>query len=290
MSATNGNASPKDDGQKPDDSASGSVSITPTEICRVGVRIPPFWPEEPEIWFAQIEGQFAISNINQDATKFNYVIGQLDQQFLKEVKDIIISPPATNKYEKLKTELIKRLTASKDKKVLQLTLHEELGDRKPSQFLRHLQSLGGPSIPDDFVRIIWISRLPNNIQTIIAAQPNASLEDLAELADRVQDIAAPTPQVASTSASGVGSSLDAMANEIAELKKHFQSMNAKLDRKSRSPRRSNINQRRQDQPGRRSNSSYRKYPICWFHTKFGKKATRCVKPCDFGPENFPDNQ
>ncbi|KMQ85850.1 lysosomal alpha-glucosidase-like protein [Lasius niger] len=33
---------------------------------RMGVRIPPFWPEDPELWFAQAEGQFAICSIEDD--------------------------------------------------------------------------------------------------------------------------------------------------------------------------------------------------------------------------------
>jgi hypothetical protein len=39
-------------------------------INRVGIRVPPFWPEKPAVWFAQLEGQFALPNITQDATKF----------------------------------------------------------------------------------------------------------------------------------------------------------------------------------------------------------------------------
>lgn len=110
-----------------------------SEVGKVSVRVPPFWPEEPEIWFAQVEGQFSISGITNDATKFNYVISQLDNKFSREVKDVILNPPACDKYGKLKTELIKRLTASNEKKLKQLLMHEELGDRKPSQFLRHLK-------------------------------------------------------------------------------------------------------------------------------------------------------
>jgi hypothetical protein len=108
------------------------------DVCRVGVRIPPFWPEKPGIWFAQVEGQFQMAGISNDLTKFHYVIGQLDHQFATEVEDIIVNPPTSNKYEKLKYELIKRLSASRENKVKQLLIHEELGDRKPSQFLRYL--------------------------------------------------------------------------------------------------------------------------------------------------------
>lgn len=249
----------------------------------MGIRVPPFWPDEPEIWFAQVEGQFAISNITSDTTKFNYVIGQLDHQFSKEVKDIIVAPPATDKYEKLKAELIKRLSASHEKKVKQLLMHEELGDRRPSQFLRHLQSLAGPSVPEDFLQTIWTSRLPRNIQTVIAAQPTASLEVLAELADKIQDIATPTPQVASAQSSVPGSSMDAMAREIAELRKQMHNLTSQLNSQNRRPR--STQRRDRSRSMTRSASNYRKFPECWYHARHGSNARMCIKPCDFGVEN-----
>lgn len=259
----------------------GGMSIDPSNVFKVGVRVPPFWAEEPEIWFAQVEGQFSIAGINSDVTKFNYVIGHLDNQYSREIKDIIISPPATNKYEKLKTELIKRLTASKEKKIKQLLMHEELGDRKPSQFLRHLKSLAGLNVPDDFLRTIWVSRLPHGIQTVLAGQPGtASLEDLADLADRVNDLAASTPKVAVVSNAVPSSVLDELTREIAELRRQFQQMST---RNSRSRSRSTRNTRSSSR--QRSQSNYRKFPNCWYHSKFGEKASKCIRPCDYKSEN-----
>ncbi|CAH2099424.1 unnamed protein product [Euphydryas editha] len=257
------------------------VSIPPHDICRVGVRIPPFWPEEPEIWFAQVEGQFAISGITSDTTRFNYVIRHLDPQYSKEVKDIIIAPPVENKYERLKFELIKRLTASKEKKVQQLLMHEELGDRKPSQFLRHLQSLAGSEVPEDFIRTIWSSRLPSNIQALIASQPSTTLEALADLADRVQDIVSPIRQVATTSSPAIPcSSQETMSLEIAELKEAVKNLTLQLNHRGRDSR-PRYRSHERSRSSSRSSSNYRKFPRCWYHFNFGSKAIKCVKPCDY---------
>lgn len=262
-----------------DDTAKdGGVRVS-TDVYKVAIRIPPFWPDEPEIWFAQVEGQFANSGIVSDTTKFNHVIGQLDHQFAKEVKDIIVSPPATDKYGKLKSELIKRLSASQEKKVKQLLMHEELGDRKPSQFLRHMQSLAGKKVPDEFLQTIWTSRLPRSIQTVLAGQSSASLEVLADLADRVQDIVPPAPQVASTSQPTPGSSADpTIAMEIAEIKKQLQLLTMQANSRSRPQTRQNYRGR---SPSTRSQSSYKMFPECWYHAKFGSKAQKCIRPCDY---------
>ena len=108
------------------------------ELCRVTVRLPPFWPDRPAIWFAQAESQFELAAITRQRTKFNYVVSQLNQQQASEVEDIITAPPEQEPYDKLKAELIRRLSTSREQCVRQLLSHEEMGDRKPSQFLRHL--------------------------------------------------------------------------------------------------------------------------------------------------------
>ncbi|XP_046976503.1 uncharacterized protein LOC124542620 [Vanessa cardui] len=238
---------------------------------------------QPALWFAQVEGQFALANITADATKFYYVTAQLDHVYAAEVKDINIAPPETNKYEKLKTELTKRLSASREKEVQQLLMHEELGDRKPSQFLRHL---AGPNIPEDFLKTIWTSRLPNSIQAVLAAQPTTPLATLAEVADRVNDIVPRTPVVASTSTS-TQNTLDHMANMISELTKQVQALTTHASRKPRPMSRGRDERKRSSS---RSHSSYRKYPICWYHAKFGTTAKKCVKPCNYSAGNAPGSR
>ncbi|XP_047992785.1 uncharacterized protein LOC125231383 [Leguminivora glycinivorella] len=270
---------------------------TGAETFRVGVKIPPFWPQEPEVWFKQVEGQFILSNITSDTTKFYYVLSQLEQQYAAEVKDIIISPPASDKYEKLKSELIKRLSASREKKLKTMLLHEDLGDRKPSQFLRHLQHVAGPDVPEDFMKSIWTSRLPHNIQSAVATQPTSTLDSLADLADRVWDIAPSTPQVASTTGHPE-SVTDLMVSKIAALTKQMQELTNEMRSRSR-PRyrdggkpqhRERSDSQRRGYSQQRSQSSYRKFPVCWYHFKFQQEATRCVKPCDFPSGNEQGNR
>lgn len=262
------------------------VSDDNLDIFRVGVKMPPFWPEKPAIWFSQIEGQFCISRITDDQTKFHYVLSNLDRQYASEVEDIIISPPATGKYDKLKSELIKRLSISKEKKLKQLLQAEELGDRKPSQFLRHLQHLAGPTIPEDFLRSLWTGRLPSNLQTIIASQMSLTLSELADLADRVHDIAPASPVVAATSNTRFEQVIDTMARQITELTKQVSTLTSKVNERSR-PHNRRRSRERSCTPSRRSQSSYRKFPTCWYHSRFGSQAKRCVQPCDYKSGNAP---
>ena len=74
-------------------------------VFRVAVRLSPFWPDRPALWFAQAGAQFELSGLTKQKTKFNYIISQLDHRFSAEVEDIVTSPPE-QPFDKLKTELV----------------------------------------------------------------------------------------------------------------------------------------------------------------------------------------
>jgi hypothetical protein len=68
--------------------------------------------------------------------------------------------------------------------VRHLFSHEEMGDRKPTQFLRHLRSLA-PDVPDIFLCTIRNSRLPSQVQAILADQTEGSQDITSHLSDRI---------------------------------------------------------------------------------------------------------
>ena len=76
-----------------------------------------------------------------EVTKFNYIASHLDYRVVVDVEDIIKNPPTEKSYSVLQTKLIEPLSASIKQRVRQLFSDEELGDHKPSQFLRHCRSL-----------------------------------------------------------------------------------------------------------------------------------------------------
>lgn len=95
------------------------------------------------IWFAQDEAQFTTRGITSQGTKFAYVVAWLQPEIAEEVRDLLITPPAEDPYDKIKTQFIARTSTSEKKRLHQLLISEGLGDRKPSQLLRRMWQLLG---------------------------------------------------------------------------------------------------------------------------------------------------
>jgi hypothetical protein len=119
------------------------------EVDRVTVRVPPFWSNEPALWFSHLESQLALANVTADTTKFHYVVSNLDFRNAQVVRDILQTPLGA-------TALISRLSSSEEQRIQQLLQREDLGDRKPSEFLRHLRSLA--TVPENLLRSLWTNR------------------------------------------------------------------------------------------------------------------------------------
>ncbi|GFY69274.1 uncharacterized protein TNIN_377731 [Trichonephila inaurata madagascariensis] len=163
--------------------------MEPPQVYRVSRKLPPFWADKPAVWFAQAESQFALAHITSDATKFHYIVANLDSRYAAEVDDIITNPPTTGTYKKLKNQLINRLSLSEEQRVRKLLGREELGDRKPSQFLRHLRSLASDiGIKPRLLRSLLLQRLRLHVQAILQGQSTLEPDQMADMADRIMDV------------------------------------------------------------------------------------------------------
>ena len=166
----------------------GASSTGPT-LEGVSIKLPPFWSADPEIWFVQVEAQFTTKGIVAQKTRYDYVVSSLTPEFAMEVRDLLLNPPADIPYDTLKAQLVKRTTASEQRKLQQLISGEELGDRKPTQLLRRMQQLlgdkfGTSSDANSFVRELFLQRLPSNVRMVLASMDTSI--DLNKLADMIK--------------------------------------------------------------------------------------------------------
>ncbi len=237
----------------------------PAPMYAIALKLPDFWPSDPELWFAQVEALFEAQNITQEKTKFAHVVRVLPARYASEVRDIILRPPE-EPYKAIKDELQKRVCMSRRQQLQQLLHLEDLGDRKPSQLLRHMLKLRGGTAADadqdEIFREIFLQKLPLTVRTALAIHKGKTLRNLAEMADNMVEVQGPQqnrqgqvdilqqedPQIAT------------LSSEIKKIWRAIQSQ-SKLQSETTTP----------------------KPEICWYHERFGAKATKCREPCTFRP-------
>ena len=200
-------------------------STAATHITAVNIKLPSFWPFNPHVWFAQVEAQFTTRGITQQRTKFDYIVASLTPEYATEVRDLILTPPTEAPYDTLKQQLIQRTAASEHRRLQQLFNAEELGDRKPTQLLRRVQQLLGDKAGamDSSLRELFLQRLPANVRMVLASSPDTSnLENLAQLADKVVEVAAPS--ISTVSAPHLSDEVERLHAEVASLRRVVESL------------------------------------------------------------------
>ena len=113
----------------------------PAQVAAIQLKLPPFWPKDPELWFVQKEAQFTTWGITVSSTKFDYIVASLSPEFATKVRDLLLCPLQKTHYNELKTELNNRTSTSEQSHLQELPSAEELGDRMPSQVLQCIQQL-----------------------------------------------------------------------------------------------------------------------------------------------------
>ena len=192
----------------------------------VNLSRSPIWPADPQVWFAQVKAQFTTRGITQQRTKLDYIIASLTPEYTTEVCDLILQPPAENPYDVLKQQLIQRTAASEQRRLQQLFNAEELEDRKLTQLLNHMQQLLGDkagAMDSSVLRELFLQRLPANIRMVLASTPDtANLENLAQLADKIVEVA--TPTVSAVSATHLSDEFKRLRAEVTSLRKVIESL------------------------------------------------------------------
>lgn len=257
--------------------------------ANINFKLPEFWPNDPLVWFTQIEAIFATRKLTSDKSKYNILVSSISPELATEVRDILLNPPEQDSYDTLKKVIIKRTTLSDQSRIQKLLRIEELGEEKPSHLLRKIQQLLGEkaaTTDKSFIKELFFQRLPTNVKTVLAAMDDSSsLELQAEVADRVMEVNSEI-QVASTSQEK--NEMDiffqhpcqcqknnlALSKDINEIKEMLKSLN--ISSKTHQTGRTTIPKFQRSRSPTPSPPRY-----CYYHSRFGKKAQRCNSPCSW---------
>ena len=94
------------------------------------------------MWFAIIECNFKAASIRANRTRFTPATALLLPDVLFKVSDVINNAAAsTTPYDDLKAAVLTQLQSTVTARLQDLLRKEELGDEKPSDFLRCMKKL-----------------------------------------------------------------------------------------------------------------------------------------------------
>lgn len=248
---------------------------TSTNSVSAEIKSQPFYESDPELWFITVESQFAARKITADKTMYNHVVANLNFKAANEVKSLLKEPYVEGKYYALKKALIDAFATSATERIKQLLSNEELGDRKPSLLLSKMQQLAENAVSDEFIKSLWIQRLPETARQILSAS-NDTLENLAKMADRVWE-SAESSRVHSINEKASNSSLSL------ELGKLIEKLTARIEKVESNNRKT----RRDSTPHKGSRSRSKSNTkrdeetdeLCWYHRTIGDDAKKCRPPC-----------
>ena len=129
-------------------------------VDAVSLKLPTIWTAGPSAWFAQVESQFALRGVTQDDTKYHHVVASLDNSTAQRTLSILVSPPATEKYQLIKLFLTSAYELPDYERAAALFNMSGLGDYKPSQRMDNMLTLLGEHRPCFSSNICFYNNCP----------------------------------------------------------------------------------------------------------------------------------
>ncbi|GFR09773.1 cystathionine beta-synthase [Trichonephila clavata] len=131
-------------------------------------------------------------------------------------------PDATDPYAQIKNELINRAGESSQQEIRKLLSGEELGSRKPSELLRNMKLRAESlNVDDKLMTELFLQRLPSSVQTISAVASDLTLDNAADIADRIFKVSPSTIETFSVSNKKEQSLESKLFREIEKLNKRI---------------------------------------------------------------------
>lgn len=276
-----------------------------TEIGAAGVgevataslsRFPQFLSSQPKLYFIQMDAFMKLNRVSSDETKFQYVCAmappELHPHMLEVVNDE--TPPeqrTKTQYEQFKERVMQSFDRSAESRVRELLQQHGLGNQKPSQYLLSMKNLAAGECNDRMLKSLFLEQLPEWVRSILVVADEDDLTKLAALADKIMESSprAAYPvvtelhgeaQLPAPAIMAITSSNEALRQLITRLEQQVRELREEVrgEQRSRSRSRSQHNSR-QRSSSRRSNG------LCFYHSKHGASAIKCVAPCNWPKRN-----
>lgn len=246
-------------------------------------KIPPFYRNDPELWFKQAEGTLRAANITSGLTKTDSILAGLDYEVAASVRDLLfIDPRPADIFERIKQRIIATYGPSPEANLRKLLKGQVLTDGKPSLVLNRLRNLNNGKCDDAVIRSVFLEHLPSGHRAILASTGLNDLDMLASVADRISETAGPSDHVISAVARPSPSSdsiehlIKRMSAEIDRLRVDVNKLMRKCSRSASSARRVRSASRGREGPSDKASEP----KLCYAHRKYPNTPKSCKPWCD----------
>uniref|UniRef100_A0AA85JJ99 DUF7041 domain-containing protein n=1 Tax=Trichobilharzia regenti TaxID=157069 RepID=A0AA85JJ99_TRIRE len=153
------------------------------------IQLVPYWPDNAETWFLLAEADFCEHGITDQRSQLLAVIHALPREFSKYVTSQMLSPEVSNSYELLKASLLRRNALTDRQRLDELFRNIELEDQSAvSMLTRMKQVVGQCQFDEGLFRELFLTKLPQSVQTVLVTLEGTVIEDLAITADKILEI------------------------------------------------------------------------------------------------------
>ena len=229
-------------------------------------KLPDFWAEAPDMWFARAEAEFSLRNITLDSTMHGYLVAHLPENVALRVRDAINCPHPETPYAALKERLLKVFTLTEAQRAQRLLAFPQAVDERPTVVLDRMLALLPSDVdstnPGFLFKELFLRALDSETRALLASFKPESIRDLAEAADAFWSRrSAPAPVHA------VSASPPPPPSPVQCSDHRCMAVRPAARASAASPR------------GPAAADDGR----CWYHARWGSRATRCRSPCSWKP-------
>ncbi|XP_065356495.1 uncharacterized protein LOC135950899 [Calliphora vicina] len=241
--------------------------------------LPQMASSNVESWFTTMDFWFTASGISSDKQKTATVLAALDPSVISQLSEVIAEMPQNERYDYIRKKIIYHFADSEQRRLNRLLSELPLGDKKPSELYYEMKRVAGSTLGDTALKSLWIKRLPDVVQPVVAASSGPATE-FTRIADSIVD--AVSARQINVISKHETSEIDELRAAVHNLTKKFEKFTTRSRSRSRHQTRnpSRIRARYQspnNAAGEGSSNSTTNE--CWYHQKHGRNAQKCRSPC-----------
>ena len=178
---------------------------------KVAVKLPTFYTDRPEVWFAMVESQFHTAQVTRQLTKFHYVLQGLDKETRNKLPNSAFIPRETDPYDAIKAIVLALYKPTDHARIAQL--HELLNSGptlSPDEaYTKATTTLAGvDDLQKAFTHYIILNTLPAQSKAAALAATHGdtkTLLDLARDAVKLSEAESPVSAVGRKKSAGTAS-------------------------------------------------------------------------------------